>query len=83
MKKMLQDAGLDPDCWMKHFKNIKVTTPEALKHCGPEEFDKLSKTCTSIEEKALRKLFGIPDEAKVGFLSHKYDVVHKIVLLSL
>ena len=63
MAKILEDAGLDPGHWIKHFKSIGATTPVALqKFCGPEHFETLSKFAeTSIEKIALRKFLKMPD----------------------
>ena len=63
MAEVLKKAGLEPDYWMDHFKNIKVAVPKALDHCGQEEFDELSKFVRrQFEEKALRTLFGLTKE---------------------
>ena len=71
IEKMLKETGLDPNRWMRHFKNIGVTTRAALMSCGPEQFDELSQFADekAVERKALRKFLGMPDESyntKVG-----------------
>ncbi len=41
MNAILEDAGFDPYIWLKHFKDIGVSTPTALKLCGEESFSSL------------------------------------------
>ena len=63
MEKILQEGGLDPEYWLEHFKNIGAITLDALKLCGPDEFNEISKFVRRpLEEKVLRKFLGLPDE---------------------
>ena len=73
MVKMLQESDLDPEGWIDHFKTIGVTTPVALKMCGQESYDSLSKFVKSpFEEESLLDFLGMKET--IPSVGEKYSV---------
>ena len=65
MAKSLQEAGLDPNYWMEHFKKIGATTPATLQLCDENNFDELSKFAKdrpSVEKKALKTFLQMTED---------------------